>query len=146
MAAALDLIEVRDALPDRPDWTGTWSDLLAPVARYVLLQCALLAWADGVFHVAEAKLIDRLRDRLEVGEDDLSRVVAWAEKKVDQFEIETLTLIAAPRFLGELRKLYSPMLEGRIREQQGDLTQLTTGSLARHPTVVDLLPPEDATA
>ena len=70
-------------------------------------------------------------------------VVAWIEKKVDQFEIETLTLIAAPRFLGELRKLYSPVLEGRVSEQQGDLTRLTTGSLARHPTVVDLLPPED---
>ena len=51
-----------------------------------------------------------------------------------------LVLFAAPRFLGELRKLYGANLSRRIRERQGDLTQLSAGSLARHPSVERIMP------
>jgi protein required for attachment to host cells len=71
-------------------------------------------------------------------------VVAWLEKKLDQLDIESVTLIAAPRFLGELRKLCGPALAKRIREKQGDLTQLSAAGLAKHPAVIEIAPPERA--
>lgn len=67
-------------------------------------------------------------------------VVEWMAKKVERIETPSITLFAAPRFLGELRKLFGPALAKRIEERQGDLTQLTTAGLAKHPAVTELLP------
>ncbi len=67
-------------------------------------------------------------------------VVAWIEKRAGRIDDQAITLFAAPRFLGELRKLFSPALVKRIREHQADLTQLSTAGLAKHSAVADLLP------
>jgi protein required for attachment to host cells len=67
-------------------------------------------------------------------------VVDWIAKHADRIETPSITLFAAPRFLGELRKLYGPALSKRIDERQGDLTQLSRAGLAKHPAVTELLP------
>ncbi len=67
-------------------------------------------------------------------------VMAWIEKRADRVGDQAITLFAAPRFLGELRKLFSPIQAKRIREHQADLTQLSTADLAKHSAVADLLP------
>jgi protein required for attachment to host cells len=66
-------------------------------------------------------------------------VVAWIENQAAGIDARSITLFAAPRFLGELRKLYSPAIAHRIDERQADLTQLSTAVLARHPAVSALL-------
>ena len=68
------------------------------------------------------------------------QVANWIEKHSNRNDREAITLFAAPRFLGELRKLFSPAIARRIREHQADLTQLNTSSLARHAAVTRLLP------
>ncbi len=67
-------------------------------------------------------------------------VVAWIEKRADRIDKQAITMFAAPRFLGELRKLFSPALVKRIREHRADLAQLSTSELAKHAAVIDLLP------
>ena len=67
-------------------------------------------------------------------------VVDWIAKHAERIETSSITLFAAPRFLGELRKLYGPALTKRIDERQGDLTHLSSAGLAKHPAVTELLP------
>jgi protein required for attachment to host cells len=67
-------------------------------------------------------------------------VVDWMAKRVERIETPSIKLFAAPRFLGELRKLYGPALTKRIEEHPGDLTHLSTAALAKHPAVTELLP------
>jgi hypothetical protein len=57
----------------------------------------------------------------------------------DEYRIP-IQLFAPPRFLGELRKLYGPLLTRRIEEHQADLTHLSAAALAKHPAVAALLP------
>ena len=66
---------------------------------------------------------------------DLVVVLRWIDKR----RIDEVTLFSPPKFLGELRKQYRGTLADRILERQGDLTQLSTGGLAKHGAVVALL-------
>jgi protein required for attachment to host cells len=68
-------------------------------------------------------------------------VAVWIERKSDQLGLEAVSVFSAPRFLGELRKLYGPALARRVREHSADLTHLAAAGLARHPAVEELLPP-----
>ena len=79
-----------------------------------------------------------------VGEDAgirrfAKRVAGWMDDHLDRFETDGVPLFVAPRFLGELRKLYGPGLAKRVQEFQADLTQLTEASLAKHRAVADLV-------
>ena len=67
------------------------------------------------------------------------RVAGWMDDHLDRFETDDVPLFAAPRFLGELRKLYGPALSRRVQEFQADLTQLTEASLAKHRAVANLV-------
>ena len=67
-------------------------------------------------------------------------VAAWLEREIDRHDIEDLTVFFSPRLLGELRKVFNPNLEHRVRTQQADLTSLTPSGLARHPAI-QALPP-----
>jgi protein required for attachment to host cells len=66
-------------------------------------------------------------------------VVAWVEREASERHIDHVPLFSAPRFLGELRKLYPPSLARRVREHHADLTHLTTAALSKHPAVAELL-------
>ena len=64
----------------------------------------------------------------------------WIENHLERIDAPSITLFSAPRFLGELRKLFGPTVVDRIEERQAALTQLSTSDLARHPAVAELLP------
>jgi protein required for attachment to host cells len=67
------------------------------------------------------------------------RVAGWMADHLKTFETRDVPLFAAPRFLGELRKLYGPALTDRVREHPADLTHLTEAALAKHQAVLDLV-------
>lgn len=64
--------------------------------------------------------------------------VTWLKAECTERRIETLVIIAAPRLLGQLRKL-PDMPNGRFELRQGDLTQLSTAALTVHPLIRSLL-------
>jgi protein required for attachment to host cells len=64
----------------------------------------------------------------------------WIEAHVERIDAPRIALFAAPRFLGELRKLLTPSLAKRLEERPADLTHLSTSDLAKHPSVAELLP------
>lgn len=70
------------------------------------------------------------------------QVVTWIEAGAQKHGIDRVTLFSAPRFLGELRKVYPPMLAASVDERTSDLTQLNEGSLGQHPAIAELLPDE----
>jgi len=67
-------------------------------------------------------------------------VVDWIEAQAERIDSSRFTLFAAPRFLGELRKLLAAPLAERIEERQAALTHVSTADLAKHPAVAELLP------
>lgn len=79
LCARLDVRELRDLLPEKPEWKTSWGRMLMPVRRYVLLQAAVMSWADGSVHRAERVMLERLT--LALGEDliTLDAVLDWAE-------------------------------------------------------------------
>ena len=127
-----------------------------------LLKCTRVA--HGRLHVAEVSAIENDDEEHEHGrpsprsgksgntyasgghEDEhqirrfAKEVVGWIEEHAAQIDSRTIRLFAAPRFLGELRKLYSSSLTDRIDEHSVDLTRLTPAGLAKHPAVAELLP------
>ncbi len=72
-------------------------------------------------------------------------IVAWLQKKADQYEIDRLVIFAPPRMLGVLRMVPLGSLKGHVQELKGDLMRLNTSQLADHPMVRELLtpPPSD---
>jgi len=139
---------------------GAWF-IVVDRGRGRLLRCSLLP--PGRVHVDELDAIDGPPDEREHGrpspragrggytyasgghetEQQLHRfakeVASWIGRKLEEHRIDRLDLFAAPRLLGELRKLYPAAWDGRVREHQADLTQVTTAELSKHPAVADLL-------
>lgn len=78
-AAMLGFESLQDALRevDRR-WKPAWTDILAPVGPYVLMQGALLAWSDGELHESERAVLERLRDGLQVERDLHDKILRWA--------------------------------------------------------------------
>ncbi len=71
----LDLDEVGSPA-DAPE--ESWADLLGPVAHYVLMQCALLATADGECHLRERERMEDLARLLDAEPGSVDEMVAWA--------------------------------------------------------------------
>jgi len=76
-------------------------------------------------------------------EEDLRRfaqqVAGWLKERFGQHGIDRLYIFAAPRFLGELRKLDFGPHGQRMEQRDGELMWLTPGDLARHPAIRALL-------
>lgn len=68
-----------------------------------------------------------------------SEIIAWLQKKADQYEIDRLVIFARPRMLGVLRMIPLGSLKGQVQELKGDLMRLNTGQLAVHPMVRELI-------
>lgn len=68
-------------------------------------------------------------------------IVAWLQKRADQYEIDRLVIFAPPRMLGVLRMAPLGSLKGHVEELKGDLMRLNAGQLADHPMVRELLTP-----
>lgn len=73
------------------------------------------------------------------------RVRRFAEDVINRLEVECrerrvkrLTLIAPPRFMGELRKLCDPR-DGLFGLHKGELMQFSTAALASHPVIQGLI-------
>ena len=135
---------------------------IVDAGRGRLLKCTRVA--HGRLHVAEVSAIENDNEEHEHGrpsprtgksgntyasgghEDEhqirrfAKEVVGWIEEHVAKIDCRTVRLFAAPRFLGELRKLYSSGLNGRLDEHLADLTHLTPAGLAKHPAVAELFP------
>lgn len=77
-------------------------------------------------------------------EEDLHRfakeVAAWLDRKLEQHAVAELTVFCAPRFLGELRRVWCPSAERRVTLRQGDLTSFEASALVHHPAVEELAP------
>lgn len=72
--------ELRQLLPQKAEWKRTWGDLLEPVSRYVLMQAAVMSWADDVVHRSERVTLERLAMALGEDLDTLDVVLDWAEE------------------------------------------------------------------
>lgn len=68
-------------------------------------------------------------------------IVAWLQKKADQYHLDRLVIFAPPRMLGVLRKTPLGSLRGQIEELKGNLMRLNAGQLADHPLVRELVTP-----
>jgi protein required for attachment to host cells len=68
-----------------------------------------------------------------------AQIVAWLRSKVEEHEIDRLTIFASPRMLGVLRKASSGLLRGHLEELKGNLMRLEAGQLAEHPMVRELV-------
>jgi len=79
LCARLDVKELRELLPVKTEWKPAWGELLQPVRRYVLMQAAMMSWADGVVHRAERVTLERLAMALREDPDILEEVLDWAE-------------------------------------------------------------------
>lgn len=78
-ATLLGFEGLRHALPARSeDWKPAWTRILEPIAPYVLMQAALIAWADGELHDDERALLERLRRGLDLDPGVHDRVLRWA--------------------------------------------------------------------
>lgn len=63
----------------------------------------------------------------------------WLQAKSGQHELDRLAIFAAPRMLGVLRNTPFGAIKGRQDEIKGDLIRLSTGQLAEHPLVRELV-------
>lgn len=69
-------------------------------------------------------------------------VVSQLEAECTKREVERLTLVAPPRFMGELRKRYDR--KNRCFElREGELMQFSTAALAEHPLIQRLIDPPE---
>lgn len=79
LATRLGFAGLRGALPTGPqDWKPAWTEILAPVARYVLLHCALLAWEDDTLHANEVERLAALCHALQIDATRRDEAIAWA--------------------------------------------------------------------
>jgi protein required for attachment to host cells len=59
----------------------------------------------------------------------------WLCQRLDEHRIGSVTVFAAPQFLGAWRKIKSNGLSGKIDLHEADLTNLDSGALAKHPAI-----------
>ena len=64
------------------------------------------------------------------------KVGAWLEERLEEHGIDQAIVFCPPRFLGSLRKTWSPALLKRTEAREVDLSRLDAGALAVHPAVV----------
>ena len=67
------------------------------------------------------------------------QVVAWLHCKMAEYEIEQVVILAPPHFLGVLRDEPSADLAGKAIERKGELMNVPTSELAKHPTIRELV-------
>lgn len=67
------------------------------------------------------------------------QVVAWLHHKMAEYEIEHITILAPPRFLGALRNEQSTDLAGKAVEHKGELVNMPTSELAKQPAIRALI-------
>jgi len=65
-------------------------------------------------------------------------VIHRLEAECKERQVERLTIIAPPRFMGELRKLYDSQ-RGRFELQEGELMQFSAAALAVHRVIRSLI-------
>ncbi len=70
-------------------------------------------------------------------------VISLLEAECKKRQVERLTLIAPPRFMGELRKRYDQQNE-RFELREGELMQFSTAALAGHPVIQSLIDTPEA--
>ena len=73
-----------------------------------------------------------------------NEIVAWLQKKADQYDADRLVIFAPARMLGVLRMAPLGLLKGRVEEHKGDLMRLNAGQLADHPMIRELLTPHSS--
>ena len=64
----------------------------------------------------------------------------WLEKEIKARGITKCALFAPTHLLGAIRKSAGAGLAGKLTEHDGELAQMSTGALAKHPRIVELLP------
>jgi protein required for attachment to host cells len=67
-------------------------------------------------------------------------VVPWLEKELEGRGISKCAVFAPSHLLGAIRKSVSAGTAGKLTEHDGELAQMSTGALAKHPRIVELLP------
>ena len=67
------------------------------------------------------------------------QVVAWLHHKMDEHEIERIVILAPPHFLGALRDEHPAHLRGKAIERKGELMNVPTSELAKHPVIRELV-------
>ena len=67
-------------------------------------------------------------------------VAPWLEQEIKARGISKCALFAPTHLLGAIRKSIGPGLAGKLTEHAGELAQMPTGQLAKHPRIVELLP------
>jgi len=65
------------------------------------------------------------------------QTAAWLEEQLALPSASRLHVFAAPRFLGELRKVLSSSTQGRLIEHRLDLAHLSDSELAKHTRVIE---------
>jgi len=80
LCARLGIQELRQLLPEKAEWKASWGDLLVPLRRYVLMQAAVMSWADDIVHRSERVTLERLTMALGEDLDTLDHVLEWAEE------------------------------------------------------------------
>lgn len=69
-------------------------------------------------------------------------VVSLLEAECKKRQVERLTLVAPPRFMGELRKLQDSQ-HARFELREGEFMQFSTLALAEHPVIQSLIDPPE---
>lgn len=67
-------------------------------------------------------------------------VVPWLEKELEARGIARCALFAPSHLLGAIRKAVGAGTAGKLTEHDGELAQMSTAALAKHPRIVELLP------
>jgi protein required for attachment to host cells len=68
------------------------------------------------------------------------RLAEWLEERVESHGIERLVMFSPPSFMGAFRKLCPSRLTEMIEQEKGELTGLDERALAKHPSILRLMP------
>lgn len=97
---------------------------------------ALTPHPDGHSYASHGQVEEERRHRF------AKEAARWLGEQAAARRTERLHLFAAPRLLGELRKILPKALEAKIAAEAHDLGALTAAQLAEHPAVL-AIPPAD---
>jgi hypothetical protein len=78
LCVRLGMQELRQLLPEVPEWKRSWAEILQPIGRLVLMEAAIMSVADGVVHRSERVSLEKLALALDEDLGVLERVLAWA--------------------------------------------------------------------
>ncbi len=67
-------------------------------------------------------------------------VAPWIEQEMKARGIAGCALFAPSHFLGAMRKAVGKGMAGKVTEHEGELAQLSAGTLSKHPRIVGLFP------